>query len=337
MKISKLLSIILGLSGFMRMGVMPEGGMSLSEASAALSGDAVDPGEQGSEEETDEALAERLAAEEAEGATPPNENADPNEQTAAPANEKITIEVDGKTIEIDKADLPELYKGNLRQKDYTAKTMEVSEQRKAADAEIAKARQERDKYATELNNFAITTSSVLEEQRKVLTQELFDSDPHEYMRQKIIFEGRQEQLGKAQAELQRLSGEYHAEQQQQNQQFMESQYKQVLDAFPEIKDPEKSKKFFSDMDAYMTGAGFTKDDAKFILDARVVILADKARKYEALMTKVKEGKNKVAAAPVKVATPGVAKAAPTDGRTKGMQQLAKSGSMHDAAALLSGI
>jgi hypothetical protein len=340
MKISKLLSIILGLSGFMRMGVVDgEGGGSLSmhDAGAALA-NIVDTSEQGGEEETEEATAERLAAEEAAGATQTGDDAEETQQQGQQAeDETITVKVDGKDVEIKKSELPDLYKNGLRQKDYTTKTMEVSEQRKAADAEIAKARADREKYATELNNFAITTSSMLEEQRKTLTQELFDADPHEYMRQKIIFEGRQEQLGKAQAELDRVRGEYHAEQQEQANKWLAEQMETLSNAVPDIKDPEKGKKFFNSIEGYLTKAGFTEKDGRMVLDSRVVLMADKAQKYDALMARAKDAASKVKAAPVKVERPGVTNVAPTDGRTQQMKQLAKSGSVRDAGAILAGI
>lgn len=337
MRISKLLSIILGLSGFLRVGVVGEGGggdLSMFDAGSALAGIDSDPGE--GEEETEESAAERLAAE-AEGATQAGDESDQEAQAAAQAGEKITIEVDGKTIELDKADLPELYKNGLRQKDYTAKTMEVSDQRKAAEAETAKARQERDHYAQQLNHFAINTNSLLAEQQKVLTLELARDDPAEYQIQKHIFDQRQVELGKANAELQRLEGEYKAEQQQEGQKFMEAQRDALIAAIPDLKDPEKQKAFFGQVESYLTGAGFKAEDGRTLFDARIVLMADKAHKYDALMARAKETASKVKAAPVKVERPGVAQVAPTDGRTQGMKKLTSTGSVRDAGALLANL
>jgi len=333
MKISKLLSIILGLSGFLRMGVTDgESGGSLGMYDAGSAFAALGDDEQG-EEETEESAAERLAAEEAVGATQKTDD-EPVEGAATTDGEKITIEVDGKTIELSKEDLPELYKNGLRQQDYTQKTMAAAEQRKAADAEIAKAREEREAYATKLNHFAITTGSLLEEQAKVLTQELLESDPVEYLRQDRIFKTRQAELGKAQVELQRLNGEYQQEQQQQYQQFMAAQQAALTEAgILDAKDAEKGKKFFASVESFMEKSGFKAEDGRMLLDARMLLMADKAMKYEALMAKVKEGQGKVKAAPVKVERPGVTQVAPTDGRTTAIKRLEKSGSVRDAAAI----
>lgn len=339
MKISKLLSIILGRSGFLRMGIVGEGGggdLSMFDAGSALAGIDPDPGE--GEEETEEAAAERLAAEQAEGATQPGDEAELEAQASAAASEKITIEVDGKTIELNKADLPELYKNGLRQKDYTAKTMEVSEQRKAAEAETNKARADREDYARKLLDFKTTTTSILEEQAKTLTQELLDTDPQEYLRQQHTFQQRQVELNKANVELQRLHGEYEADQKQQHRQFIADQNEALIAAgLIDAKDGEKSKKFFAAMDDYLEKVGFKPEDGRMLLDARTLVMADKAQKYDALMAKVKESSNKVKSAPVKVERPGVTQVAPTDGRTKGMSQLAKTGSVRDAGAVLAGL
>lgn len=339
MKLSKLLSMIFGLSGFLRAGIVggDGGGLSLHDAMSSLTGgEAGEQGQsdQGGEEETDEQLAERLAAEQAEGATQPS--GDEEQQQQQQDSDTITIEVDGKSVELKKSDLPELYKGGLRQQDYTQKTMAAAEKTKAAEAETAKARSEREEYATKLKNFAITTQSMLDMQSQELTQELLDRDPTEYLRQQHIFNQRQVELGKAQKEMERLHAEYQADQQKEAQAYMQAQHAILREAFPDLSDKSKEDAFFKGVESYMTKSGFTPADGRMVFDARVIKMADQAMKYEALMAKVKESKSKVAAAPVKVERPGTAKVAPTDGRTQGMKRLKESGSMQDAAALLLG-
>lgn len=332
MKISKLLQIILGLSGFLRMGVTDGdsgGSMGVHDAGAAFAGMG-DSGEQA--EETEDAAAERLAAEEAAGAT--QKAGDESEQVVETADsDTITIQVDGKDVQLKKADLPELYKGGLRQQDYTQKTMAAAEQAKTAQAEITKARQERDTYAQQLNTFAVTTQSLLAEQQKVLTIELAQTDPAEYQIQKHIFDQRQVELNKAQNELHRLQGEYQKEQQQEAQEFMRNQQAKLIEAFPDWKDPEKAKKHVGELETFMGKQGFSAEDGRTVLDARVMILADKAMRYDALLARAKESAGKVKAAPVSVERPGVVSPKATDGRTTAMKQLEKSGSVRDAGAV----
>lgn len=340
MKISKLLSMILGLSSFLRMGVIGDdgGGMSMFSAAAALAGGA--PGEEGqpqaeepAEEESDEQLAERLAAEEAAGATQANGDEEEEEAATAPEDDTITIQVDGKDVRIKKSELSELYKGNLRQKDYTQKTMATAEAAKAAEAETAKARQEREHYAQQLSNFSIAQNSLLAEQEKLLTQELLDTDPQEYLRQERTLKLRQAEVAKANAELQRLHGEYQAEQQQQFNWFIQEQHASLVDWNADLKDNTKFKAFMDSTEKFLESKGFKAEDGKMLLDARFMRLADSAAKYEALMEKARQVKSTVTKAPVKVERPGT-QTSPTDGRTKGMQRLKQTGNMNDAAALL---
>lgn len=333
MKISKLLQIILGLSGFLRMGVTDGdggGSMGVHDAGAAFAGMG-DSGEQA--EETEDAAAERLAAEEAAGATQQAGEESEQGEDAYDENETVTVKIDGKTVELTKAQIAEAKKGELRQQDYTRKTMAAAETVKAAEAEQAKARQERDTYAQQLNNFAIATNSQIMEQQKLLTQELLDTDPIEYLRQERTLQQRQAESAKAQTELQRLQGEYQKEQQQEAQEFMRNQQAKLIEAFPDWKDPEKAKKHVGELETFMGKQGFSAEDGRTVLDARVMILADKAMRYDALLARAKESAGKVKAAPVSVERPGVVSPKATDGRTTAMKQLEKSGSVRDAGAV----
>ena len=119
---------------------------------------------------------------------------------------------------------------------------------------------------------------------------------------------------------------------------MHDQHDKLVEAgLLDPKNPEKGAKWFADLEPYMAKAGFTKDDGNMLLDARTLIMADKAQRYDALMARAKEATSKVKAAPVKVERPGVAQVAPTDGRTQGMKKLSQSGSVRDAGALLAGL
>lgn len=303
-----------------------DGGMSFHDAGAAFA--SMDAQAEPEAEEGDDAAAERLASEDQDATHAPVAQADP--AAASQEDDAITIEVDGKTVALKKADLPELYKGSMRQQDYTQKTMAAAEARKQADAEAAKTRQERDKYAAELNTFILTSSHLQAEQQKVLTDELLQSDPIEYLAQQRTFEKRQADLAKANAEMQRLQAEYQREQQEAGQQFLMKQREILHENFPEWKDPAKEQEYFSKLDKFMTERGFQAQDGRILLDARMLMLANDAMKYRELMERAKASKQKVDAAPPKVERPGVAQVATTDGRTAQMKKLAKTGSVRDA-------
>lgn len=288
--------------------------------------------------ESEEDAAERLAAEEAaSGAN--QKNADDTDETTQSqqaedgATDTVTFQVDGKDVTLTKGELAELHKGGLRQQDYTRKTMEAAETRKAAEAEIQSARAERENYAKQLNAFALTQEAIIAEASKVLTQDLLNSDPVEYLSQQRILQERQANLVKAQQELERIGAERQQEQQKENVDFLKAQYQVLLDKLPEWKDPAKQKAAWGAIESFMEERGFNAGDGRTVLDARVILLANDAMKYRDLMKRAAEASQKVTKMPPKVERPGVTQVSPTDGRTSAMKRLEKSGSVRDAADL----
>jgi hypothetical protein len=289
-------------------------------------------------EESEESAAERLAAEEA-GANQNNADDAGGEQQDQQGQDggadTVTFQVDGKDVTLTKAELAELHKGGLRQQDYTRKTMEAAEQRKAADAEIQKARADRDSYQQQLHAFALTQEAIIADAQKVLTQELLDRDPVEYLTQERILRERQANLGKAQQELHRIGTEQQQERQKADHDFLRAQQQALLDKLPEWKDPAKFKAAMGELESFMGERGFSANDGRTVLDAKVLLLAHDAMKYRNLLKRAAEAGQKVAKAPPKVERPGVSPANPTDGRTQAMKRLQQSGSVRDAAALFS--
>jgi hypothetical protein len=290
-------------------------------------------------EESEESAAERLAAEEAAGANQNNAEGTDGEQQDQQGQDgttdTVTFQVDGKDVTLTKAELAELHKGGLRQQDYTRKTMEAAEQRKTADAEIQKARAERDSYQQKLHAFALTQEAIIADSQKILTQELLDTDPVEYLSQQRILHERQANLSAAQQELQRIGAEQQQERQRADQDFLKAQFQTLIDKLPEWKDPVKQKASWNAIEGFMEERGFKPEDGRVVLDARVILLANDAMKYRDLMKRAAEAGKKVAKVPPKVERPGVTPVNPTDGRTQAMKRLAQTGSVRDAAALFS--
>lgn len=282
--------------------------------------------------ETPEAAAERLAAEEAANANQ-NQPADGEAPEVEAVDSTIEIEVDGKPVKLTKAELAEHYKNGLRQKDYTQKTMEAAEHRKAADMEVQKARAERENYAQQLHNFALTSEAILAEQQKSLTEELLRNDPVEYMALERTFNQRQADLAKAHQELQRISGERQQEQAQQQQAYRAEQLAKLTEALPEWKDPKKATEEAGKIKDYLVAEGWSVEEVGALSDHRHVLAARKAMLYDQLMTRAKEAAGKVAKAPPKVERPGTPQVSPTDGRTRLMKELSATGSKNAAAQL----
>lgn len=285
------------------------------------------------QEHKPEAQAEEPAKVEPEK-TPEATQADPDAETVDDATaepEKVTIEVDGKTIELTKAELAEHYKNGLRQADYTKKTMEAAEQRKAADAEASKAREERQKYAQGLQQAQAMLQAQLQDQSQIDWQKLLETDPVEYLRQQHLANARQAKLNQIGHEQQQLHAKQQSEQAAQMQAFLRTQQDELLAKLPEWKDEAKAKTERTAIKDYLKAQGLEDAQIDNISDHRVVLLSRKAMLYDQVMSKAQAAAKKVAALPQKVERPGGGETNATDGRTAAMKNLSKSGSVRDAA------
>jgi hypothetical protein len=133
--------------------------------------------------------------------------ADPESETEEQATdeaERVTIEIDGKTVELTKAELADAYKNGLRQADYTRKTMEAAEQRKAAETETSKAREERQRYERGLQQAQAVLQAQLHEQSQIDWNKLLEADPVEYLKQQHLANQRQARLQNINQEQQHL-------------------------------------------------------------------------------------------------------------------------------------
>lgn len=297
----------------------PLGGAPVEEAKPAAQAEAVTA-------DTPEAAAEQIAQQEAQA-----EATKDGEQQEEAAPQTFKIKVDGKEVELTESELAEHYKNGLRQKDYTQKTMETAEVRKAAEAEATKAKAERDSYAQKLQHFAIRESGNLQELQSKLTEELLDSDPVEYLRLERTLHARQAQLTQAQQELQQIGLQQRNEQEQAAQSYQQQQLEALQAKLPEWKDPVKAKAEADKIKDFLIANDFGMEDIAQMGDHRLVLMARKAMQFDALQAKAREAVKKVQAAPAKVERPGNG-VAPTDGRTKAMKTLDSSGGSLSAAA-----
>jgi hypothetical protein len=259
-------------------------------------------------------------------------DADPEKVADATTEpERVTIEVDGKTVELTKAELAEHYKNGLRQADYTRKTMEAAEQRKAAEAEATKAREERTKYAQGLQQAQALLQAQLTEQSQIDWQKLLETDPVEYMKQDRIARERQARLQQLQQEQQQLYAVHQEEQAKARQAHVAQQQEELLAKLPEWKDPAKAKAEQSAIKDFLKSNGFEESLIDSIADHRQVLIARKAMLYDQMMDKAKAAAKKVESLPQKVERPGVADTNPTDGRTAAMKRLGQEKSVRAAA------
>jgi len=242
----------------------------------------------------------------------------------------FTVKIDGKEVQVP---LSELLNGYQRQSDYTKKTMEAAEQRKAADAETQKAQQERQQYAGELQRMAVQLEGVLEQQSQIDWQALIDSDPVEYLKQQQLFQQRQALYQQNTQERQKLAQQFQNEQAQAHQSYLAQQQEDLLAKLPDWKDDAKAAAEKTAISKFLQEQGFGDEDISSIADHRHVIIARKAMLYDQVMANAKLQAKKVQEAPQRVVKPGVTSNGNPDGRTVAAKNHAKSGTVESAAAV----
>lgn len=274
------------------------------------------------------------AAEVAQPETSEPDDVDP-ESEDGPADEAITVEIDGRAVQLTKEQVAEAYKNAQQHADTARATSEATEARKQADAEAQKARETRDAYAQKLASDTAAEQRILADAATQLTDELLESDPVAYMKLERTLRERYTKLQQDQAELQQIAHARQQEHEQAAKAYDAEQHRAMLEKLPEWKDPAKAKAEAQQIAAFLQTQGFSIEELGHLGDHRLVLLARKAMQLEQITSKAKQATEKVASLPPQVARPGNKNVRPTDGRTVAMKRLTSSGSIDDAAAALS--
>lgn len=244
---------------------------------------------------------------------------------------KVKVKVDGKDEEVT---LEELQKGYSRTKDYTRKTQDVAERRKALETETVAARQERAQLAEHLKMLetAIDEVRVKEPDWDKLRIEHPDQFPT------IWAEWNQGEKDRAELRKAREAAEQKvaADQQAVRQERMVAEGEKLLDAIPEWKDEKVRKTEGKDIQAFMEGLGYSLQDLQAIDDHRAFVLIRKAMQGEKAAAKKADAVKRIEV--VKTTTPGpVVNRPPVSNYTRAVQRLAKTHSRHDAQSVFEAI
>ena len=241
----------------------------------------------------------------------------------------FTVRVDGKNVEVT---LEELQKGYSREADYTRKTQQVSEERRAFAAEAELVRTERQQYSQLLGSLQAQLQQNAAPQ--IDMDRLYNEDPIEWVRQKELARDAEKVHAAIQSEQQRLSHIQAQEQYQSMQAHLAQQQDAMLKAIPEWANPDKAKAEKTLLIEWGQKLGFSSDELKNIFDHRAVVALRKAALYDQMMTKRGNIRPAVNNGP-KPAKPGAAGRMDntTDSR-RSQQRLAKTGRVNDAASAI---
>jgi hypothetical protein len=278
--------------------------------------------EQASDEPADDA--EESASDESE--QDEHEGTDEGDEAGDQATDTLEeVEYEGKKFKIP----AELKPALLRQQDYTRKTQEVAEQRKAVEAQHYEALAIRQQYA---HGLQIVQNTLQQQQPEAPTPQLWEEDPIEAARMESRYRAHAERVRAVAAEQQRV----HAEAEQRHlaerehrirhaSQWLESQ-------IPTWKDEGKRTAEQKELAQYLKSHGYTSEEVAAAEDPRAVLLTRKAWQWDQ-MQKAKKTATPTAPAVMK---PGTAPTRqPDSGRARVFDRARKSGRLEDAAAALS--
>jgi hypothetical protein len=280
------------------------------EAQAATSDD----------DETPEAEAE--GADDEEATADDEEEAQDDEQQPEPL---LTVKIDGNEIALPQS---EVIKGYQRQADYSRHMQALQRDRHEVQTERAQ-------YAQLLPALAQQLQQLMPQEPD--WEQLYQTDPLEYVRQKELKRERDQHLAAAQAEHHRVT-QLQAQQEAMELQARVNQGRDALQAYnPAWKDKAKWDAERQHIRNYLANAGYSEEEISKAYDPRAVTVAHKAMLYDRIMSKKPVPVRQNSPRP---ASGGVAQTMPARKHTdqaKAKMRLAKTGSVRDAAKIFEGL
>ncbi len=247
--------------------------------------------EEPTSEEPDEALeaVEEDVSEELEEEISEDEVEEYEEQ------EYFTVKINGEDKDVT---LDELAAGYSRQSDYTKKTTDLAGQRKQFEQQQEALLQERNALQQGLQQLNQQLSSETQNQP---TQEywdnLYDSDPLEYVRQKDKFRDKQAELAKVQAAQNELAQRQAFDQQEAMKKHIAEEQVKLTKAIPEWKDEKVAETDKRNIVTFAKRYGFNEQELNNATDHRAILMLRKAMLYDELDAKKPLIKKKVRKAP----------------------------------------
>ena len=300
--------------------------------------------EESTEETQDESLEEDTPdedGEEEEGEESDEfEESDEAEETEEPEETTLyTVKVNGEDTEVTE---DELIRGYSRQSDYTKKTQEIAEERRAIEAaqaqynsELATLQQERQQYVDALSQVIQSSMAGLEQYNDIDWPTLKAEDPIEYITKRDEYREMQENVRANQHRAAAVQQQQETEMRDVKKRVLQEEHGKLVSAVPEWGDPTTQKKLATDIRTYAIDQGYTPEEIGGLVDHRSLIVLMKAQKYDALQkadVKSKKVKNKP-----KVVRAGSGTKKTQEGKSKRraqMKRLRGTGHLDDASALL---
>ena len=244
--------------------------------------------------------------------------------------QRFRVKVDNEELEVD---LDELIKGYSRTSDYTKKTQNLAEQRKAVESErtkIDEAAKLRDTYAQRLQ----VIEQMLTQPTEDLTA-LKDNDPVGYAIRVAENMEREKQLAAVRAERESVQARQVADNQERLKSHIAQEAERLRSAIPDFSDEVKGEVIRKEIRDYAKSVGWSDQELSQVYDHRAVLTLYRAMQFDKLQKSKPAVQKRVAEAPKSLA-PGVgSQRLDKDGEMvkKLTKQLKQTGRPRDAAKL----
>jgi hypothetical protein len=279
------------------------------------------------------------------GEEPEDDVSSEDYETETPAGDqpRYSIKIDGEEHEVP---LQELLKGYQRNADYTRKTMRLSDEKRALEADRQRHHEEGAAVAAERQRYASAVDSVVPRLRHQLQAgfgtidwvRLANEDPARFAQLRPMHDSLWQQLQQAEAAqmtLRQSQLKWEAVRQEQTVRYAEEQRQLLKKNVPEMSDDDSLNKEIATLKSYLEKVGYRPEEIATLQDHRDTIIARKAMLYDRLMGG--KGKAERLAALPRVQRPGTASARidrARESRAVLMQRLKRTGRTEDAARLI---
>ena len=244
---------------------------------------------------------------------------------------RYTVKAAGEEKEVT---LEELMQGYQLGADYTKKTQELAENRKAVEAEakaILEAKQVRDTYAQRLQAIEQFLTQGQDSSEDLAAMK--ENDPIGYAVKVAELTEKKEQLAQVRAEQERIAQQQQADRQQEMARLVQQEATKLSQVLPEFSDPTKGEQIRNEIRNYGKSVGFTDNELSQVYDSRHVLMLHKAMMYDKLQKSKPAVNKKVAQAPKMVKSGTKVKEGNRDIRKQQLNKLKQTGKVRDAAAL----
>ena len=285
-------------------------------------------------EETTEEAEEEAEETEAES----DEETEVEQEVESDSESEFVLELDGTKMNAEQI-AKEWENRGLRQSDYTRKTQELAEQRRAFEAETQQTQELQQKLSESLKEAEqILTQGRQEPNWSELSQQL---DPQKFNMVKTKWEEGQRQLKHIQEQRQAVAEKEKYDMLLAQQQHLQKENAKLLEYFPTWQDPVVKNEAVAGLKNYMLEQGLTEQAIQQLNDsgsADAIKFLMKAKMYDELQSNMKKvqvtKQKKVPPKKAKSGTPTDKKDVANVARDKAYKKLTKSGKIDDAVSLL---